>query len=283
MRKDSIVKIFSTFAFAAILIGFGVYVFHLDHKVDHLSRPVKLFSPLHIESLNVSKSDFPDLMPHELNKFCYIFCQQNLYWIGRGAHAYVFETKDCCHVVKFLPLRTRPKQLREMALSSQLAFDSLRQETGLVYLHLNRTVRVARGILLTDFYGQQHRIDGDNTRFIVQKKASPLIPTLAALILEGKIEEAKTRIDQVIDLLQTVAEKKISDGGDLYSLTDVIGFTQERAIYMDTWTFFKAPFIEVNARMKYELFGRLNPLKKWLDIASPQLAEYFRNKRDAYT
>jgi hypothetical protein len=281
--KNSIFKVLGALAFALVIIGFGAYVFHLDQKVDHIYRPARLFSPSHIESSNLSKSAFPDTMSHDLNKFCYIFCQQSLYWVGKGEHTYVFETKDRSHVVKFLPLRTRAKQLRQMALSSQLAFDSLRDETGLLYLHFNRTTKIARGIVLNDFYGQQHRITGDNARFIVQKKATPFIPAMTALIREGKIEEAKRRLDQVFELLQSVAEKKISDGVDVYNLTDVIGFTPERAIYIDTWSFFKAPFIDLNSRMKYEFFVRLSPLKKWLDIASPQLAEYFRSKREIYT
>jgi hypothetical protein len=268
--------------FAVTIISFGAYLFHLDKKVDHISRPVHLFSPHQIESLNLSKTDFPDTMPHDLNKFCYIFCQQPLFWLAKGEHSFVFVTKNGAHVVKFLPLRQRPKVLQQMALSSQLAYDLLRAETGLVYLHLNRTARIARGICLTDFYGQQHRICGDNTRFVVQLKASPLFPTLFELIKNGKIEEAKARIDQVIDLLQTIAEKKISDGGEVSSLNDVIGFTPERAIFVDTWEFFKAPYIDVKARMQYELGVRLNPLKKWLDIVSPELAEYYRCKRDAY-
>lgn len=261
---------------------FGVHLIHIEQKIDHVSIPAKLFKPHDIESPNLSKFAFPDTMSHDLNKFCYIFSQQSLYWLHKGENCYVFETKDGSRVVKFLPLKMKQKLLRQVVLSSQLAFDLLAQETGLEFLHLNRTNRVTRGMSLTDFYGQQHRIYGDNTRFVVQKKASLLFPTLHALIQKGEIEQAKKRIDQVVDLLEALAIKKVSDGGDEYSLNDVIGFTADRAIYMDTWKFFKAPFLDVKSRMSYEFRVRLSPLKKWLDIMSPELAEYFRVKRDTY-
>lgn len=282
MKKESLFNVVGSVLFALSILWFGVHVFHVDQKVDHISRPAKLFGPHHIESTKLSKFDFPNTMSHDLNKFCYLFCQQPLFWLAKGEHAYIFETKDGRHVVKFLSLRLPQKQVRTMALSAQLAFDVLPEETGMLFLHLNRTTRVARGVMITDFYGQQHRICGDNTRFIVQKKAAPFFPTLATLIEEGRIEEAKKRIDQVIELLRAVASKNISDGLDAFGLNDSIGFTSERAIYVDTWNFYRVPFIDVHARMRYEFYVRLNPLKKWLDIVSPELAAYFRSKREGY-
>jgi hypothetical protein len=281
MRKTTLFNGLASILFAGLTIYFGVYLFHVDQKVDHIYRPARLFNPCHIESPELSKFDFPDTMTHDLNKFCYIFCQQLLLWHHKGEHCYVFVTKDDRHVVKFLPIQLSKRHLNHAILSAQLGFDELQKETGLEFLHLNRTTRTARGMALDDFYGVHHRICGDNARFIVQKKASLLYPTLSALIREGKVEEAKKRIDQVIELFYSLAKKKISEGDDDSCLNDSVGFTKDRAIFVDTWNFSKIPFIDVSARMRYEFRMRLDSLKKWLDIMSPELASYYRAQREA--
>ena len=282
MRKTTIFTTVFSLVFAVLAIYFTVYLLHMDQKIDHIYRPTRLFSPTSIESPDLSKSDFPDTMTPALNKFCYIFCQQSLSWMHKGEHCYVFSTHDGRHVVKFLPLKMAKRRLSQAVLSSQLAFDEIPEETGLKFFHFNRTVRVSRGIALDDFYGQRHRIIGDHTRFIVQERATPFFPMLASLIRAGKIEEAKKRIDQVMDLLYVLAQKKISDGDDESFLNEAVGFTEDRAIYLDTWHFSHIPFIDVSSRMKYELKVRMEPLRKWLSFMSPELAQYFVDRRNQF-
>lgn len=279
MKKITVFNLFASLIFLALFIYCAVYLFHVSQKADHIYRPAQLFNPHHIESPDLSKCDFPDTMSHDLNKFCYIFCQQQLIWMHKGEYSYIFSTKDDRHVVKFLPLQKLSRRFTQTLLSAQLSFDELRDETGLEYLHLNRTTRTARGMSLVDFYGQQHRICGDHTRFIVQKKASLLFPTLTQLIEEGKLVEAKKRIDQVLDLTLSMAKKKISDGEDEGFLHDAVGFTEDRAIYLDVWQFSKVPFLDVAARMRFEFRIRLEPLRKWLSIMCPDLAVYYRERR----
>lgn len=275
----------------------------VDTKIDLVARPARLFHPNNIEAAFEPRPDWEVRMSPDLDRFFYVVSQQTLYWLGRGMQAVVFETQDQKYVVKFFLLgrlrepisrgffkdlfsketpekrQTRLHHREEIFSSSKMCFEELQDETGIVYVHLNRTQDKIKGIKLVDKYGQSHRIRGDDTSFVVQKKAVYIVPTIASLMEQNKVEKARARIDQIFALLLSLANKGFVDGDDALIRNNNIGFTSDRAIYIDTGHLFRAQDLNVAERMQYEFTVRLDPLERWLNVAYPELGEYYRQRR----
>ncbi len=273
----------------------------IDKKLEQLARPSRLFNLKYIESNMDSRGDWEVRLSPDHDRFFYVVSQQALCWIGKGENSYIFGTTDGKYVVKFIHLASMPSQLHgffaklfvknekrrlrvnkfeDLFMSSRVSFDELQSETGVIYVHLNRTKAKIHGLKLIDSYGQSQRVCGDDTCFVMQKKALPLIPLLTDLMDEGQIDEAKVRVDQVFDLLLSLARKGFVDGDDGLISNNNIGFTDDRAIYLDTWHFFRAKNLDVKERMRYETQLRLAPLERWLKATYPELGAYYIQKRD---
>jgi hypothetical protein len=291
-------------ACVSLLSYLVVETLRIDAKLAEMARPSRLFSPTLIESNMPHRKDWEVKLTADHDSFFYTVSQQPLYWLGRGMQVVVFQTQDEKYVVKFFQMARlkdpashsfvknlvsketkehkdeRISHREEIFHSSKMCFEELLDETGIVYVHLNRTQDKLYGIKLIDKFGQSHRIRGDNSCFVVQRKGSYLIPTICKLMDTMQIEAAKRRVDQVVDLLLSVARKGFYDGDDALIRNNNIGFTGDRAIYIDTGHLSKIDNLDVYERMKYEFQVRLDPLQKWLNVAYPELGEYYTQRRD---
>ena len=284
-----------------ILLVFGVVRTKIvGGKIEQIARPSRLFSLQFIESTLPQQEGWEAQISAYHDRFFYVVSQQALRWIGKGSVAFAFATTDDKYVVKFINLsrfksalnpsffkRTfkhdtphPDPRMEDIFQSARLSFDELSEETGTVYVHLNRTKEKIHGLKLIDGYGQSQRICGDDTCFIVQRKARPVLKVLAELMEKGAIGEAQQRIDQIFDLLISLAQKGYIDGDDRVISNNNIGFTDDRAIYIDTFHFFPVRQLDLERRMQYECRQRLLPLERWLTLSYPELAVYYGNKRN---
>lgn len=302
--KKKVLLVFSALLFLTMLGYLTAQMRRIDEKMAQIARPARLFNPKLIEARFPPRKEWAVKITSDHERFFYVVCQQTLTWLGRGMQAVVFETQDAKYVVKFFQLgRLREDEPRgffenlvsnesnekrqerlthreEIFSSSKMCFEELQDESGIVYVHLNRTKDKIKGIKLVDKYGQSHRIRGDDSCFVVQKKARYLIPTIMSLMEKGKVEETKARVNQVFDLLLSLAKKGFADGDDALIRNNNIGLTEDRAIYIDTGHIFRAYNLNVTERMRYEFQVRLDPLEKWLNITYPEIGAYYRVRRD---
>lgn len=301
--RGMLAVIVSLFVLGLLLYIAGKIVY-IDQKLAQIARPAKLFSISNIQSTFPNQKEWEVNISPELDTFFYVVSQQQFNWLGRGAQALAFESQDGRYVLKLFQVgrmktsankpfykswfssETEEKKAQrlqhreEIFTSSKLCFEELQEETGIVYVHLNRTKDKIKGVKLVDRFGQSHRIRGDDACFVLQKKAACVIPELVRLIDKGEIETAKERVDQVIDLLHTMAKKGVIDNDDALIRNNNLGFTKDRAIYIDTGHLVKHTHINVGERMRYEFNVRLDPLEKWLNWTSPEVAEHYRDTRD---
>jgi hypothetical protein len=286
-----------------MLIYLNVQILHIDRQMSQIARPARLFNPRLIESTFAARKEWEVKTSPDHEKFFYVVCQQTLKWLAHGMQAVAFETQDEKYVVKFFLLgrfrednergflqnlfsketkEKRQEKLQhreEIFSSSKICFEELQEETGIVYVHLNRTKDKIHSIKLLDKYGQSHHIRGDDSSFLVQKKARYLIPTIDHLMEKGQVDEARACVDRVFDLLLSLARKGFVDGDDALIRNNNIGLTDNKAIYIDTGHLFRAPNLDVAERMRYEFQVRLDPLEKWLNVAHPEIGSYYRTRR----
>ena len=290
--------------FAALSVTIISKLNRIDSQLYEMTRSGKRFSPSHVVCQFDYRQDWDVDMAPELVTYVNVITQQPFHWLAKGFQAYAFESQDGEYVLKFFQqqrlkeksFKTNPfsfvfsKSFREKAdfiqnhreeifSSSKLAFEEIPLESGILFVHLNKTENLLRGIRISDPMGQGHKIKADEASFIIQRKATYIRSTFKEHIMKGDVAGAKRRIDQIFDLLLTLAKKGIVDGDVALIRNNNLGFTKDRAIYIDTGHLAKRADIDVKKQMDYEFKRRLKPLYDWLRIEYPQLADYYETRR----
>src|SRR5262249_40401492 len=148
-------------------------------------------------------------------------------YLGRGFQCYAFLSQDGNYVLKFLrhqrlrepaafdflpdisfikrfkerKLEERKKRLRYLFRSFKVAYEHIPEETALLYVHLNKTVKRHPQVTIVDRCQNQYQVALDDVEFVVQRRAFLIKPTLTQLMQEGKLDQAEARIAQIFQLL----------------------------------------------------------------------------------
>ncbi|HEY5235184.1 MAG TPA: hypothetical protein VIJ14_03300, partial [Rhabdochlamydiaceae bacterium] len=131
------------------------------------------------------------LSPEEKTRIKEILSQPYSY-LDNGVQSFVFASQDGQYVIKFFrhdhldaPFWLTPSQrakkqtqLRKEFLSYKLAYETLREQTGLVFAHLNKTKDLHQTLDLVDKLGIHHPLPLDDYEFLIQKRASLLYTAL---------------------------------------------------------------------------------------------------------
>ncbi len=234
---------------------------------------------------------------------------QKYSYLFSGGQAVVFASEDGQYVIKFFDqsrlqprflARHLPRQFfdekklakklwkRENKLdrdfsSYKLAFDELKDETGLLLVHLNPTNWIQKKLTLVDKIHIEHQIDLDGFEFILQKRAELVYPRLERLVKAGDEDGAKEALCSILQLFVTRCQKGIDDSDP--DLDKNFGFIGSQAVQIDTGRFTKhtmcsryhqrnSPLetVVVRAPVIKESF------KKWLVELDPKLLSYFETE-----
>ena len=130
----------------------------------------------------------------------------------------------------------RKKWRLEQAFGScTIAFQHLKEETGLVYLHLNRTTHLHKKIFIYDKEGLAHPLSLDTLTFVLQKKAVRTYDRLEELITKGETEKAKRALSSLVSIISSRRQKQIDDYDPVFGSN--FGFVKEQAIEIDLGSF----------------------------------------------
>lgn len=292
---------FFVFICFAMLVYLVVKTEHMNSKLSLVVKPAKRFSLTQIISEYPFNPEWEVNTPPETVQFVNMLTQQPFYWLGKGFQATAFVSEDGDYVLKFFhqgrlkevpflhnpigflfskefrdKMNERQSHREEIFSSSKMAYEEFPEESGIMYIHLNRTDDQIKGIKLHDFSGLSYRVRGDDTSFVLQKRAVYVLPTIKSLMAEGKVEEAKARINQIFDLLLTMAKKGFLDGDLALMRNNNIGFVENRAVYIDTGHITRRQNVNLKERMLFEFDVRVAPLHDWLKVRYPELAAHYK-------
>jgi hypothetical protein len=159
--------------------------------------------------------------------------------------------------------------------SLKLAHDELKEQTGLIYLHLNPTDHLRRELTIYDACGIPHKVELDKAKFFLQKCATPLSAHFAALKAREACEDAKKSIDSLIGLILLRCQKGFSDRD---FINRNLGYIGNQAIEIDSGSFLKNPRMQQPWIYKQELFYATLELKNWLRKNYPEMASYLEDR-----
>jgi hypothetical protein len=178
---------------------------------------------------------------------------QNYRYLASGTQSYAFLSDDGRYVIKFFRMKhlvpslsdylkpgrveKRQDNLQSIFKAYKQAYDDLKTESGLVYIHLNKTSDLNQKMTIADRLGRVHTIDLDQMEFIVQERAELLFTRLKKLYDAGDEEGAKRAINSVLTLVKQRIEKGYADQDKAVSHN--YGFVGDRPIHLDIGRLFK--------------------------------------------
>lgn len=179
---------------------------------------------------------------------------QNYYLIGKGAQFYAFESEDHSTVLKLFKARHyRPqlsRTLKHLFSSSarasskrrwkqkfdatsncyETAFKELKNETGLLALHLKKTKIPNLTVQLIDRH-KKYPLDLNEFPFVVQKKAILVPEYLNRFLINHEPEKARAALQKVRMFFEKRVQKGFSDKRQCLRIN--YGFVDEQMIQID--------------------------------------------------
>lgn len=194
--------------------------------------------------------------------------KQPFHFIGKGAQCYVFESKDGNYVVKLFRYNQPcvPQKVVDLFNACKMAYDNLKDETGLVYIHLNPTPMNLPILHCKDAVGRRYKFCLDQARFAVQKKAK----SFRAVLVEAKKSpiEMERRINELISLLESRTKKGVMNTDP--QLSRNFGFLESQAIEFDFGNY----RLSCDLDRKQEVKKYTHRLRRWLKRNAPEWVAY---------
>ena len=220
---------------------------------------------------------------------------QRFSFLGHGGQSYAFVSEDGKYVLKLFRRRLTPECLLSWPLpafmrkafqkrvdyaakkwqrdlqSYELAYEELKNETGLLYIHLGITSHLNEPIVIVDKLGIAHTIDLDRTAFAIQKKAESILPYLEHQIQAERLDEAKTALMRTVGLVRARCKMGIFDEDP--RLHKNLGFIEGQPVFIDLGRFKRDERMKKREVQQGDLLVCTARLRSWLAEHEPSLAQ----------
>ncbi|MCB1115493.1 MAG: hypothetical protein KDK71_03390 [Chlamydiia bacterium] len=228
-------------------------------------------------------------------------CAQTFYYLNSGSQSYVFVSEDGTTVLKlfkFQHMRTPPflnplpsvgklkmkrekkrKVLEKTFQSLFIAYSHMKEETGLLYLHLTKTAHLQRTVTLKDKIGRTHTLDLDAVEFLLQKRGTLAYSAIDQWMEKGEEETAKKALRSLLHLAKERAAKGIFDKDPDFQTN--FGFVGESPIQLD---FGRLSFAEEEKDPKVygpEMIRITRAFELWIQTHHPSLHATFQEELHA--
>jgi hypothetical protein len=220
-----------------------------------------------------------------------ILTQKFILWTS-GSQTYAFLSEDGQYVLKcFKHHRWRPKtclaylpfpgnrfredylererQRDEVFRSCATAFRELPEQTGSLFLHLNRTRGLRQRLTLVDKKGRAVVLELDHMTFVLQKRAAPLYPTIDACMARGDLLGAQQVIAAVFALLRDFERRGVTDNDPI--LRRNFGLIDGKAVQFDV----SSLRIDPALAHRGDIRRITQSFRRWVGEHHPALAPYF--------
>ncbi len=227
---------------------------------------------------------------------------QPYYYLGKGCQSYVFLSQNGSYVMKFFKyqrfriapwLRYFPplpaivayrkekekekwQRLNAFATSLTIAAKRLKKESGLVYLHLNKTDHLNKKVVIEDKIGRVYTLDIDQMEFSIQKRADLLCDVLSNYQKQGQVKESYQLIDRLLALLVSEYRRGLADND--HALMQNTGVVDKEPIHIDVGRFEELEEVKNPAKYHQELFTKCYHFHQWLKVNDPAVSLYLEKK-----
>jgi len=228
--------------------------------------------------------------------------EQPYFYLGKGCQSYVFASQDGQYVIKFFkyqryrlqpwlayfpPLPAIVKYRQEkidrkwnkvdgFVRSWKVAFENLKEETGLLFVHLNKTNNLQQQVTIYDKIGMKHVVELDQMEFCVQRRAHMLCDALLDYKTKENLAGARQLVHQLLNLILSEYSRGLADND--HALMQNTGVAQGRPVHIDVGQFVFNEAVKQPVIFHQELFTKTYKFKLWLYSNYPQLGEYLEEE-----
>jgi len=223
-------------------------------------------------------------------------------YLASGSQSYVFVSQDQSVVFKlfkfqhmrippwmeklplpsFLEKKRSAKKAKKKALllktltSYALAYNRMKNETGLLYVHLSPTKELQKILTLKSKIGKTAHLDLDETVWILQKKADLVYPTLTKWMESGEVKKAEAGIRNLLELACSRCKKGLFDKDPDFSTN--FGFIEDAPVQIDVGRLTEDSNEANPLVYKEEMIRITRDLEVWIEKKHPDLLPYFKNE-----
>ena len=177
-----------------------------------------------------------------------------LTYFARGLQCFAFLSADGQYILKVLnncnhqkaalcrwipgmqdAAKAAEEKAAQLFASYEIAFEALREETALLYVHLHPTEHLNKRVTLIDRLGIAHTLDLDKAGFMVQKRAKLFYPYLAERRDNGDLAGAQKAVEATLQALLARCKKGVWDNDPLFRTN--FGFVEGRPVEIDVGCF----------------------------------------------
>jgi hypothetical protein len=237
--------------FSLVVLTIGIYLSYLythrEFTPKQFKHPIVQGMAIEISTQGIDKDQIHSILNQ---KFSYLA-------FGKQMTAYESENHD--YVIKFFnprpPLKEewfhrykkikhfctlkwfsrayfrKEERLHKIFQRHKIAFNELREETALVYVHLNKSTAIKHTLEVIDQKGIAHSLDLENVPFALQKKVKLAGSHLRYLNDQNDIEGIRKAFRELEQLFTSRSNKKFTDR--IQTLNNNYGFLGDQAIQID--------------------------------------------------
>lgn len=225
---------------------------------------------------------------------------QNFHYLACGAQCFAFVSEDGRYVLKFfkmkhfipktwlkwLPLpclknyRVRKIDKRifnhnQIFSNYKIAYEELQKETGLVYIHLNKSKDLKISVTLRDRKGHPYVAPLDEFEFVLQKKGQIASHKIKSCVQNGNIEGALSCIKTLLQHITIQCQKGFIDKDS--GLLNNYGFVEDQAIHFDVG---RLIHIDTDPSLcQQQQLRALKKLEEWSSTDCPSLLPSLKEKK----
>jgi hypothetical protein len=159
--------------------------------------------------------------------------------------------------------------------SYEIADQLMREETGLVFSHLQPTSCFAKSLLVKDRLGRKFSIDLDQCGFLLQRKVVPLRSKFLTCKKHKDLLGAKELTLSFLKTVQEMAKKKIVNCD--YNCVKNSGVLENRVVFLDLGSFFSAKD-KGNPSLAEQMYVFTKHFRKWAIKEYPELLPFFEEE-----
>lgn len=221
---------------------------------------------------------------------------QTYYYLAAGNQCYAFVSEDRQYVLKFFKMqhllprgwRGSLKNIRvgqetsnqffseRIFASYKDAYEILRKETGLIYIHFNKTREFKSKVTLVDNKGKKHVVDLDAIEYVVQKNVTKIYDYFKELLSQNKYDDLRASIRSFLQLIAVRCEKGFVDRG--ISIRNNFGFIDNAAIQIDCATLTRDSSMKYPMNFRQEVLEAAERLDFWARGNFPEITLFIQEE-----
>lgn len=280
-----------------ILVATPLLLWGIERLCHHVTDGFALTRISHPLQANSNLS--PPPLPSKEKEQLLSILSQPFYYLSCGGQSYVFISADRRHVIKFFKFHHRrlPGWLEHIPLPSYLdhyrslkiarkafrlkrtlqsyviAYDHFKEETGLLYHHLEPTNDLHQTLLFFDRLGYRYEISLDDYAFLVQKTGLSTAEMLKKLMDQGEESLAQQKLSELLQFALRRFQKGLYDRD--FKFKSNLGFIDDRPAQIDLGSLSLDPQQTLPQVYKPALHEASLRFLNWLQATHPSLVHGF--------